>query len=549
MRAPHRARHPSAVPHRANIPYRGAQTRNAGRTHPRRAVRDRAALERDGPVKHAHHATALRTSRRSHAHCNRPTHPVRRHAPHVRITALAPHAPLLRCRISPRCRTARFPCPWRARRRSTAHKRIAPPLGRRNSPAFAQSSSARATHQQRTKQQRRCGTAARRPWNARRCNGSRCNGSRCNARRRIMQRAPKHASFRFGTLATQCVTSAGASCPARAVCNTPRHDGIAQDYKKVLTRSTPAPCAAHRTPLTAACVRRTVRAIHRPCRTAPAHHTTARGRATRARRTHRRAVRDRAALERDGAIVHVHHAAVVALRTSRRSDAHCNRPTHPVRRHPPQLSIAALAPHAPLLWCRISPRCRTARCLCPCRARRRNPAHERIAPRLGHRKSPAFARSIRARAPDTTKRTARPCAAGRLRGCNMHNKPMQNKPMQRAPMQRTPMHRCNTHRCRPLAAACVRRTVRAIHRPCRTAPAHHTAARGRATRARRTHPHRRAVRDRAALERHGPIVHVHHATAVLRTRRRSHAHCNRPSHPVADTRSPLRIAALAQHAP
>jgi hypothetical protein len=120
--------------------------------------------------------------------------------------------------------------------------------------------------------------------------------------------------------------------------------------------------------------------------------------------------------------VHEHHAAVaVALRTSRRSHACCNRPSHPVRRLPPQLRIAALAPHAPLIRCRISPRRRTARCPWSWRARRRaaaryRTAHERIAPPLGNQKnSPAFARSSSARAPDTTQRTARPCAAGRLR--------------------------------------------------------------------------------------------------------------------------------------
>ncbi len=142
----HLARHLSAVPHGAtyHTTARGRATR-AGRTH-RLGGRDRAALERDGAILHAHHAAVvLRTSQRSHAHCNRPTHPVRRHPPPLRIAALAPHAPLLRCRISPRCRTARCPCPWRARRRRrrTAHKRIAPPLGRRNSPAFAGSGSAR----------------------------------------------------------------------------------------------------------------------------------------------------------------------------------------------------------------------------------------------------------------------------------------------------------------------------------------------------------------------------------------------------------------------
>jgi hypothetical protein len=63
MCAPHRARHPSAVPHCAtyHTTARGRATR-AGRTH-RLAVRDRAALERHGAIEHAHHAAeVLRTA-------------------------------------------------------------------------------------------------------------------------------------------------------------------------------------------------------------------------------------------------------------------------------------------------------------------------------------------------------------------------------------------------------------------------------------------------------------------------------------------------------
>ncbi len=79
MRAPHCARRPSAVPQRATY-HTTAQGRasHARRTHQRRAARDRAALERDGAILHAHHAAAvgvLRTSRRSHAYCNRPRTP------------------------------------------------------------------------------------------------------------------------------------------------------------------------------------------------------------------------------------------------------------------------------------------------------------------------------------------------------------------------------------------------------------------------------------------------------------------------------------------
>jgi hypothetical protein len=120
------------------------------------------------------------------------------------------------------------------------------------------------------------------------------------------------------------MTSARASRSARAAVQrsaSRRGRPFANEPKGVLTRSTPAACAAHRRPLAAACVRRTVRATHRPCRSAQ-HTTPWRGDAqlalgaTRVGRTHqRRGVRDRAALERDGAIHHAHHAAAV-LRTA-----------------------------------------------------------------------------------------------------------------------------------------------------------------------------------------------------------------------------------------
>jgi hypothetical protein len=70
---------------------------------------------------------------------------------------------------------------------------------------------------------------------------NRCNARRCNMQHAPMQREPKHR------------------------CNTHRCDNDDATYT---ARSTPAACAVHRTPLAAACVRRTVRAIHRPCRTA-----------------------------------------------------------------------------------------------------------------------------------------------------------------------------------------------------------------------------------------------------------------------------------------
>jgi hypothetical protein len=101
-------------------------------------------------------------------------------------------------------------------------------------------------------------------------------------------------------------------------------------------------------------------------------------------RTHRPGVRDRAALERDGAIAHANHAAAAAvvLRT-----AGAATPIAIGRRTPSADTRSPLRtrpdPHAPLLRCRLSPRCRTARCPCACRAHRRHrdsqTAHERIA--------------------------------------------------------------------------------------------------------------------------------------------------------------------------
>ncbi len=79
----------------------------------------------------------------------------------------APHAPLLRCRISPRRRRARCPWPWRARRRRrriSAHECIAPPLSHhkaRPKPNRAVHAARRTTHQT----TERCGRAARRRCN------------------------------------------------------------------------------------------------------------------------------------------------------------------------------------------------------------------------------------------------------------------------------------------------------------------------------------------------------------------------------------------------
>jgi hypothetical protein len=107
------------------------------RTH-RLGVGDRAALERDFSVAHRDHAaTALRTTE---PHPPPPPSQNRhRRRPHTSAPtpiAARPRAPLLRCRISPRRRTARRRCPWRSRRRrSPAHECNAPHARRRRPPA------------------------------------------------------------------------------------------------------------------------------------------------------------------------------------------------------------------------------------------------------------------------------------------------------------------------------------------------------------------------------------------------------------------------------
>jgi hypothetical protein len=125
----------------------------------------------------------------------------------------------------------------------------------------------------------------------------------------------------LGNLATRCMTSARASCSARRARAAVQHSASrwGRPFGNGFETSTHTLHSGRmrRTPCTA---RRSMRAPHRarhpsavPHRAT--YHTTARGRATRAGRTHRLAVRDRAALERDGAIVHANHAAVT-LRTA-----------------------------------------------------------------------------------------------------------------------------------------------------------------------------------------------------------------------------------------
>ncbi len=147
-------------------------------------------------------------------------------------------------------------------------------------------------------------------------------------------------------------------------------------------------------------------------------------------RAHRLGVRDRAALERDGPIVHVNHTTV--LRTAKRPHA---RRKSALALRPPTPALAPmhcrLAPLTPLLWCRISPRRRTARCRWPWRARRRGPAQEHIAPPLGDRKGrPLLNRAVCMRNPPYN---ASHCkrAAGGLR---VADATIQHVPMQRAAM-------------------------------------------------------------------------------------------------------------------
>ena len=202
-------------------------------------------------------------------------HPVRRHPPHVRIRPDS-HAPLLRCRISPRRRTARCPRKWRARRRRTAHECIAPPLGRRKKPALCRIvQRTRSRHCTTDWTAVGCGTAARRRCSdATRADATR-NARRCNMHiaHRTAHPVPHEPWWHRAACAAPCAPSIGRAAPR----NIPYHGA---------------------------------------------------GRATRAGCTHRRAARDRAALERDGPVGHGNHAAV-ALRTSRRSHAYCNRPRPP----------------------------------------------------------------------------------------------------------------------------------------------------------------------------------------------------------------------------
>jgi hypothetical protein len=231
----------------------------------------------------------------------------------------------------------------------SADTRIAPPHGRRNSPPFARSSSARAADTTR-RTGRPCAAGRLRVCNMQRatradatcsthrCNMHRCNVQRadatCNARRcntptradalcNVQHASMRHVDATYKAMYCSEVTRADATRNARR-CN-----------MHIAHRT------AHRVPLAAPgryVARRSMRAPHRARHPSAVpqsatYHTTAQGRTTSAGRTQRLAVRDRAALERDGATVHGNHAAVV-LRTSRRSRAHCNRPSHPARRHP-----------------------------------------------------------------------------------------------------------------------------------------------------------------------------------------------------------------------
>jgi hypothetical protein len=163
-----------------------------GRTH-RLAVRDRAAFERDGPIGHVYHAAVLRTADAATPAAIGP--PSTDRAPplpplgasaRLASAPLASHAPLLlRCRISPRHRTARCPWPCPAR-----HRRRCPALN---------TNGAAAKPDPRPIEDRTCSTpynalhdgalqgslprAPMQPCNMRRCNAHRCNAHRCNAHR------------------------------------------------------------------------------------------------------------------------------------------------------------------------------------------------------------------------------------------------------------------------------------------------------------------------------------------------------------------------------
>jgi hypothetical protein len=304
------------------------------------------------------------------------------------------------------------------------------------------------------------------PCNAPRCNPHRCDILMQNTKRSIapMQRAPMyHADARRCNMDIACRT-------AHPVPHAPWRHRAATWLRHIvcLDAYILPPCAP---------------SIGRAApRNAPSHGA---GRATRAGRTHRLGVRDRAALERDGPIPHAHHAAAAILRTSRQSQGYRNRPripstdTHPTAHRPG--SRRRPAPHAPfLLRCRISPRRRRARCPWPCGARHhRRPAHECIAPPLGRRKSPPFAKSRSARAADSKQRTGRPCAAGRLRvadatcnaqkfRCNMQHATRADatradatRHARRCNAPRALMHYPTRHACR-----CIMQHATRIDAPC-----------------------------------------------------------------------------------
>jgi hypothetical protein len=166
--------------------------------------------------------------------CARPTqprsppsapHPVRRHPPHrasgpTRITASSPHAPLLRCRISPRRRIAR--CPWSYRARHLCRRRRCRCQSAHECTMHRRSATAKPAlrpieqRTQSTKHNASHGGALRDDWASpkRRCSVQRCNDAACSTMtldghvRHGAQRSARGRNIPHDASGTACTSTA-----------------------------------------------------------------------------------------------------------------------------------------------------------------------------------------------------------------------------------------------------------------------------------------------------------------------------------------------------
>ncbi len=105
---------------------------------------------------------------------------------------------------------------------------------------------------------------------------------------------------------------------------------------------------------------------------------------------------------------------------------------------------------------------------------------------------------------------------------------------------RAPHATCNILHCATARAQRVTHIAWHVHHVARSivrnfeARSEHLQHATHDVRTKQARTNRFGVRDRAADERDGPILHVNHAAAGLRTSRRSQAYCNRPLTPSAD---------------